>query len=271
MTATFDEHRSTWAAILLLIGLFGLAAITLAVDDRLIEGASVWAKPMKFAGSFALHLATLAILVRLVAPERRGGRWALGLLGAASAGALVEVFYVYLQSARGRASHFNFETELETALYYQVMGGAALVIMLATIGIGVLIVRYPDPTAGAGLRFGAASGLIAGSIATLVTAGARASGELTETARWIGGSLSHADGLPVVGWSTTGGDLRAPHFFATHVVQALPVVGLLADRIAPASARPIVVSALIAALAIVCATLVQALSGNPLLPLDVTT
>ncbi len=43
---------------------------------------------------------------------------------------------------------------------------------------------------------------------------------------WIGGDQTDATGLPILGWSTTGGDLRAAHFLGLHLAQALPVAAL---------------------------------------------
>ena len=67
-----------------------------------------------------------------------------------------------------------------------------------------------------------------------------AAGAIDGPGHWVGGLRSDEHGLPLVGWSTTGGDLRVPHFFATHLMQALPLTGWLADRLLPARARTLV-------------------------------
>jgi len=58
---------------------------------------------------------------------------------------------------------------------------------------------------------------------------------------WIGGQmiaqLSHSvgvadggNGIPILNWSTKGGDLRIAHFFSIHGLQLIPVLAYILDQ-----------------------------------------
>ncbi|MFM9879952.1 MAG: hypothetical protein ACKVOO_06035 [Burkholderiaceae bacterium] len=253
--------RGTAAAALLLLA----CAIAWTLDTRTLNGVSVWSKPLKFNLSFALHLLTLAWLIRHMAPVSRSGGWALLAVRTVVIATLIELLYISFQAARGRQSHFNFETQWETAAYYALMGGAALAVVFATAVLGWLLWRHPRAGLAAGVHWGAALGLMVGSIATLVTAGALASGAVAGPVHWVGGVHSDAAGLPLFGWSSTGGDLRVPHFFATHLTQALPLAGWLAGGLP--WARASVATAALLGIGVVVLTFSQALAGRAFIPL----
>ena len=239
------------------------SAIAAGFDPRMLDGAGVWAKPLKFQLSFALHWATVLVLLHCLAPAARASRGLAATLVAGALATLIEVLVVTLQAARGRASHFNGETLLDALLYYGVMGPAALVIVGATAAIGLRVLRAPSPAAGDGLARGAGLGLLLSGAVTLAVAAPLAAGAIDGPGHFVGGVRSDAHGLPLTGWSTTGGDLRVPHFFATHLAQALPLAGWAADRIAPRHARAVVHAAAALGVAAVAATFVQAAAGRP--------
>jgi len=233
-------------------------------DGRTLNGISVWTKPTKFNVSFALHVVTLLIFISFLRADIQKSRTIRWTLSVTCAAVLLELFYIALQAARGRASHFNRDTRWEEFAYYG-MGAAVGVVMIGTVIIGVAIWRGARSEIGPGLRTGVLLGATLGTLATLVTAGAMSSMQLTPTGHWVGGDLTDATGLPIVGWSTTGGDLRTPHFFATHLIQTLPFIGWLSDRVTPSFARGPVWIAAIVGLTIVWVTFGQALDGTPLL------
>ena len=91
----------------------------------------------------------------------------------------------------------------------------------------------------------------------------------------VAGYLSSNDGhfigtstrqLAVLGWSRDAGDLRVAHFLATHALHAIPLVGLLAARMAPSVGRRVVLLASLAYTVLVLGTFAQALMGRPFLP-----
>jgi hypothetical protein len=235
------------------------------IETRTLNDISVWAKPLKFQFSFALHWLTLALLLRCIDTPARESKATLWLLRAAALSTLIELLYITLQAARGRASHFNFDTALETLMYYGVMGPASVVIVVVTAWLGYRVWRHPRPDIGRGLALGAALGLFSSGLMTLLVTAPLAAGVVDGPGHWVGGIRSDAHGLPLFGWSTTGGDLRVPHFFASHMLQALPLAGWLADRIAPRRAVFCVSAASGLSLVLVAWTLWQALSSRPFL------
>jgi len=235
-----------------------IAALT---DPHTFNGGNAWLKPMHFELSIAIHLATLALLVPLLSDtwqRSRLIRWTMLISVFAN---IAEVIYISLQAARGEASHFNQTSQLAFALY-GLMGLGAVLIVLGSGVFGYGIWRSPTPAGSPNLHRGAALGLMLGSGATLLLAG-----YLSQQAHghWVGGPQTDAFGLPFLGWATRGGDLRVPHFFATHAMQALPLAGLAADRLGLARTNWLMPAAAGLYFAGVLALFVQAVMGVPLI------
>ena len=265
---TPEAYMTIRTAVVLCVAMLLVTLLAYGLDDRMLRGINIWSKPVKFAVSFGIHLATLLWLASLLTHEAQHYFSTRLALIAASAASITEVFYVALQSASGRASHFNFETPFDSFMYYGVMGGSALIIVMATFALGVSLLRNPKPSLATGLRLGAGWGSIFCAVATLIVAGALASGRFSGAGPWIGSIRTDAGGLPIVGWSRNVGDLRVPHFFATHLIQILPLVGWLADQLASKTRnspnpRWVVIVVLMLTLLIVSGLFVQALSGQP--------
>jgi hypothetical protein len=258
-----DAERTATAALGVCLALFATGAGAWVLDGRTVDGAGAWAKPQKFAASFALHVASVLWLATLLTARARTSRLARGALTTLAVATIVELLYIFLQAARGRRSQFNLETPFETAMYYAVMGGAALAIVGGTLTVGLALRKEARPDLGAGLAAGAWLGAIASSVLTLAVAGALASGNLAGPAPFVGGAPPPEMRMPVTGWSMAGGDLRVPHFFATHLLQLVPAVGWAADRLR--FRRPAYWAFGAAALGtlVVGVTFLQALAGQP--------
>lgn len=235
--------------------------IAFAIDPRTINGASVWLKPMHFELSLALHFATLALLLPLASRAWQSSRLVRGSMLAAATCAVLEVAYISLQAARGEASHFNYSSPVSGAMY-ALMGLGALIIVIGSAVTGLAIWRSRGVRGDSQLGRGAALGLVLGSGATLALAGYMSS----QGSHLVGGPPTDAFGLPFLGWATRGGDLRVPHFFATHAMQALPLAGLAADRLGLAARWAMPAAAALYFVAVL-ALFGQALMGIPFIGL----
>lgn len=273
-------HRPLVVCSAAMVILALVSAVGLVVDDRVLVGAPIWAKPFKFAVSFAAYCLTLAWMLTLSTRGRRVGRWAGNAVVLTSLG---EMVLITVQVVRGRRSHFNSATPLDAALW-DAMGQTVVVLWGASLVIAVLLLRtrIADRATALAVRGGlliALAGAALGFLMGQPSESQRASGNL-DTADIVGAhSVGVPDGgpaMPLTGWSTTGGDLRAPHFVGMHALQLLPllliVLVLLAPRFAPlrdAGVRLRLVRVAVAGYAALVALITwQALRGQPLIHPD---
>ena len=80
-------------------------------------------------------------------------------------------------------------------------------------------------------------------------------------------SLQDPPGVPVLNWSTTGGDFRVAHFLGIHALQILPIAGWLIDRLKalPRRAKPTAFVAVSAGYVFLMGfVFMQAMNGVPL-------
>ncbi|MCB0113204.1 MAG: hypothetical protein R2873_20765 [Caldilineaceae bacterium] len=263
---------------LTLFGFLALAMIGITlglsfVDDRLVTNAPVWIKPLKFALSLSINTFTILWLLRFL----RGQRWARIAGNMVAVASLVELAIISGQAARGVGSHFNLSTVLDGALF-SIMGIFVYVLWGGMLIIAMLLMRqrFEQPALAWALRLGLlitlAGGLV-GQIMVLPTADQLAEAQQTGVMAVVGahsvGAEDGGAGLPFLGWSTEGGDLRAPHFFGLHAIQILALIGgLLSTNRFPRLRRGQRVGLVwIAALGYTgffAITLWQALSGEPL-------
>ncbi|WP_433077573.1 hypothetical protein ACQP1P_34890 [Dactylosporangium sp. CA-052675] len=276
--------REAWRGSRALTALAGLMTLLLAVclaglalDDRTLLGQPVWLKPAKFAASFVVYALTLAWLLARLRRGRRAARAAAAVVAATS---VLEVGIIAVQAARGRSSHFNSTTPLD-GLLWRGMGAVILVLWLGTLLVAILLWRDPPAdraVAWAGrlglvlLLLGMPQGLLM-LVPTRAQLDADARGADTLLGAHAVGVPDGGPGLPLLGWSTTGGDLRVGHFVGIHGLQAMLLVAMLLGRLVADPARRTRLTVVLAGAYAGLLALVtwQALRGQPLLAPDAAT
>jgi hypothetical protein len=207
------------SAVLAVVALVGIFA-----DPRVLTGAPIWLKPFKFSVSFVLYGATLAWMLSLLPRRSRVAEWAGTVVVATS---IAEMIVIVGQVIRGQASHYNESTPLNSALW-QVMGTSILVLFLAHLLIAIVLVRarLADRVAAYAVRLGLGLSLLGMLAAVPMVLPGQSPADDIAGAHSVG-VRDGGPGLPVVGWSTTGGDLRIGHFVGLHALQALPLLAIL--------------------------------------------
>ncbi len=223
-----------------LLTLVGLAMIvTLAgtllgivVDHRVITGSPAWVKPSKFAISVGFYSFTLLWMLGFIQGHKRLVAIIANVIAIAF---FVEMIGIITQVMRGTTSHFNQTTPFNAALYFT-MGGFITLVWVMTLLAAILLLRQrmPNPVFAWSLRLGillSLVGMVVAFLMTQPTAIQIAAHHAGESMNIVGAhSVGVADGgpgLPFLGWSTVGGDLRIAHFVGLHALQVIPFVGWL--------------------------------------------
>lgn len=257
--------KDIFLASAIIFGVLTLPAVAAyAYDTRLFNGVNVWIKPIKFLVSMIVMFATLAWALSVAPGAATGHPAETAMAVALVVLAAGEIAYISYQAGYASASHYNSSTPFHRAMY-GVMGVAAVTMLTITGVFGAMIlsrVPWSEP-----LPFAAGLGLVLGSLLGTIT-GLQLGGA---PGHWVGGTFpggvpTDADGLPLLGWSRTGGDLRVAHFVGMHLMQAVPFAAWIALALVPASLVPIAtVTSAVAGTVLTFAVLAEAKAGRPLI------
>ncbi|WNG33448.1 hypothetical protein F0U61_07325 [Archangium violaceum] len=288
MTTASSSSRTLWSrawalspalalgtAVMLLGAL--LSAAGLFLDSRQVLGEPLWLKPLKFYVSLALYNATVLYFLGFLHERQRFVRIVGNILSVCGA---LEMVAITLQAARGVRSHFNIATPFD-AFVFSSMGIVISVLWgtMMVLAFVLLRTKLQDRPLASALRVGLVVGVLGAGLGYFMTSpraeqiASMKVGKPVESGAHTFGGKDGGPGLPLVGWSTTVGDMRPAHFLGLHGMQVLPVLAvLLARRRALSESRRLAVvrAAGVAYLGLTGVLALQALRGLPLLQWDAT-
>jgi hypothetical protein len=248
-----------WTGVWMLVQAAAAVAL-MPFDDRTILGLDPWVKPFKFCVSVAIFLWTLAWFLPSLRVERRTRAF---LSYAFSLIMILEIGCIVLQSARGTRSHFNVETGFDAAIFSAMGTMIGINSALLAVVLGLFLAR------GAELPPSYLWGVRLGLLVTLL--GSAQGGLIIAHGQHAVGVADGGPGLPLVNWSTSGGDLRVAHMLGLHGMQILPLFAFLLGRAKPGWTESRRVASVVAFSTVYVigagALLYLALAGVPVLPL----
>lgn len=287
-SATFRNAVRWHPPLMLFAVLMAITALVSAggilLDDRILVGSPIWLKPFKFSVSIVLYAITWAWMLSL---QDRPRRWMRKSATAVSVLLAIEMVVIIGQVARGRTSHFNAATGFDSVLF-GIMGVSIAAVWVLNLVQAVVLLRDrlgQRPIAWA-IRLALPISLAGMAVAFLMTGPTADQLQALQHDVPVGAIGAHSVGVPdggpgmaITGWSTTGGDLRVPHFVGIHALQALPLFALglgLASRWLPTlrderTRARLVVVASVAYGGLLALTTWQALRGQPLTEPDAWT
>jgi hypothetical protein len=229
-------NRTITLATLFSVVLLPFVLLAMWLDPVTITGVNGWIKPFKFLLSSAIYTATLTWLLTYVKGWQRFVQFVAWFVGVAL---IVENTLIIMQVLRGTTSHFNATTPFNAAVY-STMGLLIFMVAFLNLVVALRLVtqKMADPVFAWSLRLGLLLTVAGMLVAILMTtrpspsqAATMASGHAPSAfgAHSVGVE-DGGPGLPLVGWSTVGGDLRIPHFVGLHALQVLPLIGWWLSR-----------------------------------------
>ncbi len=229
-------HRPLLALAALMAASAVVCVVLAVVAPIEILGANGWVKPLKFSISIAIFAVTIALILDMLDRGAGGARrWTWWAGTAVAALLLVEQAIIVAAVARGTTSHFNVADPLVSALW-SIMGVSIAAVWVLTLLLGIVawVARGGDRARRDALRLGIVIGLAGMAVAFLMTM--PSASQLRDFQGVAGahavGVADGGPGLPLLGWSTVGGDLRVPHFIGMHALQGLPLLALALERLA---------------------------------------
>jgi len=214
-------------------------SVGIIADSRMVTGVPVWLKPLKFAISISVYCFTMLFFLNIIDTTKR---WRARLVNILSWTIVItfaaEWLAVITQALRGTTSHFNMAT-LFDSIMWSIMGIAILILWIANFIIAGLLMRqkFDNKAFAWSLRLGMIITIIGMGLGYLMTsptaiqmASWEAGGAVTAAGAHAVGIEDGGPGLPVLNWSTEGGDLRIGHFIGMHALQVIPLFGFFLTR-----------------------------------------
>lgn len=235
LTSAWRFNRTLTLAVVINTLLIPVTILLAVFDPVTITGVNGWLKPLKFSISIAVYGATLLWFLTYV-PRRKV--WVNLIATTVGAFLLLENVLIIVQVVRRTTSHFNNATPFD-AFVFSAMGTMIMIVALANLVVAIWLVlaKIEDRVLAAGLRWGiwiTLAGMAVTALMVMPTAEQQAQIAEGIVPAVIGahsvGVPDESPGLPLVGWSTTGGDLRVGHFVGLHALQIIPLLAWLLQR-----------------------------------------
>ena len=251
-----------WLALISVIGALALVPFWI-LDTRELLGVSVWEKPIKFFISVAIFSFTYSWLSSFIT---KGARWVklAGLFIAVSLA--VELVLISAMAILGTTSHFNVSSPTAIVIW-SLMATFISIVLFSTIFISLMILfqKQQEFNLKLALALGSINTAVGMGLAYLMTWPSAA-----QLANYQGIAGAHAvgvsdggPGLPFLGWSTVGGDLRVGNFFGLHSIQVAAILLALSLLIPFAFRVPLILVGNLAWLGFVGLVTWQSLRAEP--------